>query len=183
MQINSSDRIRLVGVAFFIFSLFCALIIKFYQIQILEGEKWTRVANMQHQHIVVEPFMRGSFYSNTSIKTAHPENEQAFVVDVPKFHLYIDPKSVPERLKEKMAEKILYIFSLQGEEAKKIRSEFYKKSRSRKLISWLDIQIQEKVMAWFEEFAKEEKLPRNALFFVKDYKILISYEMCKIMKD
>src|SRR3990167_5065650 len=84
---NSSDRKRLVVVSVFLSVLFCLLIVRFYQIQILQGDKWTQIAMSQHQYVAQEPFMRGSFYSNTSIKKGHPEEAQAFVIDVLKFHL------------------------------------------------------------------------------------------------
>src|SRR3989344_5669080 len=101
--VETQDRKRLVWVSVFLSLLFCALIVRFYQIQIVEGDKWTQIALSQHQSILIEPFMRGSFYSNTAIKEGHPEEKQPFVVDIPKFHLFIDPDSIPPALREKMA--------------------------------------------------------------------------------
>src|SRR5689334_19455230 len=85
--ISAKDRKRLLGVAILMFSLFSLLIIQFYRIQIAEGEKWTKEARKQHYFTVTEPFLRGTFFSNTSIKRAHPEIPQKFVVDILKFHL------------------------------------------------------------------------------------------------
>src|SRR5271170_7457649 len=96
-------RKRLVWVSFFVFALFCLLVIQFFKIQIIEGDKWTRQAKAQHQLVVTEPFKRGLFYSNTSIKLGHPEKPQAFVTDVSKFHLYADPSSIPPQLREEVA--------------------------------------------------------------------------------
>ena len=108
-SVESSDRKRLVVVAVFLSLLFCLLIIRFYQIQIIEGDKWAAAAMSQHQYVATEPCMRGSFYSNTSIKQGHPGEAQPFVIDVPKFHLFIDPDSIPAAVKEKMAEELLPI--------------------------------------------------------------------------
>jgi len=170
-NIGSPDRKRLVCLAVFLSILFCLLIIRFYQIQIVEGEKWTRVALSQHQYIATEPFMRGSFYSNTAIKEGHPGGEQPFVIDVPKFHLYIDPDSIPESAKGKMAGALFPLIGVFSEtQEKKLREEFYRKSRSRKLAAWLDREARVKIENWWNDFAKKEKIVRNALYFVSDYK-------------
>src|SRR5271170_549602 len=95
-------RKRLVWVSFFVFALFCLLVIQFFKIQIIEGEKWTRQAKAQHQLVVTEPFKRGLFYSNTALKLGHPEMPQAFVIDIPKFHLFSDPNSIPTDCKEEV---------------------------------------------------------------------------------
>src|SRR5689334_13056143 len=89
-------RKRLLWISLFLFFLFSLLIVQFFRIQIVEGEKWAKAARSQHQLVVVEPFKRGLFYSNASIKQGHPETPHAFVVDIPKFHLYADPTQVPE---------------------------------------------------------------------------------------
>jgi len=136
----------------------------------LENDKWTRLANSQHQYVLIEPFKRGSFYSNTSVKRGHPEREQAFVMDVPKFHLYIDPKAIPPEAKEKMIEKLSSMFLLGEKEIAEMRAHFYKNKRSRKIIPWLDTNVQEMILSWWSTFASNEKLARNALYFVKDYK-------------
>ena len=91
MKVQSSDRKRLSIVAVFLCILFCQLIVRFYTIQIIEGDKWAAAATLQHQYLVTESCMRGSFYSNTDVKKGHPGDVQPFVVDVPKFHLFIDP--------------------------------------------------------------------------------------------
>lgn len=165
--VESSERKRLAAIAFFLALLFCLLIIRFYVIQIVEGEKWTQVALAQHQFISTEPFMRGSFYSNTAIKQGHPGGEQPFVIDVPKFHLHIDPDSIPGGAKEKMIDALLRWVPATRETLEK---EFFRKSRSRKIAAWLDRDDRAKIEAWWSEFAKKEKIARNALFFASDYK-------------
>ena len=81
------NRRRLVWLAIWVFFLFCLLIIQFYKIQIIDGEKWTKKALAQHQLTLIEPCKRGTFYANTSLKEGHPEVLRPLVVDVPKFHL------------------------------------------------------------------------------------------------
>lgn len=168
--VEPSDRRRLLGVAVFLSFLFSLLIFRFYQIQILEGEKWTRDALAQHQYVAIEPFMRGSFYSNTSIKKGHPEESQPFVIDVPKFHLFIDPDSIPLGLKNKMAQELLSTLRLSAAEKKHLRAEFDRKSRSRKIASWLDRDERKKIETWWSSFCSKEKIVRNALFFQSEYK-------------
>lgn len=167
MNFTSHDRKRLVGVAVFLAFLFCSLVVRFYQIQIIENEKWTQAALSQHQYVSTEPFMRGSFYSNTSIKKGHPEAEQPFVIDVPKFHLFIDPDSIPPAAKQGMAVELSRLLKRPVEQ---ISDQFEKKSRSRKIAGWLDRKNREEIEAWWKPYAAQKKIVKNALFFTSDYK-------------
>lgn len=165
MKVHSSHRKRLSIVAFFICILFCQLIVRFYYIQIIQGDKWAAAATLQHQYLVTEPCMRGSFYSNTNIKKGHPGERQPFVVDVPKFHLFIDPKSIPEHLKGKMALALHHF--LPGVEK---YEDFYKKSRSRKIAMWLSREKRVEIESWWKGFCSLEKIPRNAIYFKREFK-------------
>ncbi len=168
--IDSHDRKRLAIVSVFLIFLFSLLIFRFYQIQIVEGEKWTKIALSQHQTVLIEPFMRGSFYSNTSIIPGHPEDEQPFVIDVPKFHLFIDPDSIPPEVKNRMANELFSQLGFNPDQYKKMQSEFHRKSRCRKICMWLDRDRSDQIQRWWNEFAHREKIVRNALFFVSDYR-------------
>jgi cell division protein FtsI (penicillin-binding protein 3) len=166
---HPESRKRLVWVSLGVFALFCLLIVQFFKIQIIEGEKWTKRAKSQHQLVVTEPFKRGLFYSNTSIKLGHPETPQAFVIDVPKFHLYADPNSIPEKARDEIARKVCGFLKVSGEEAIKLRHQLEKKSRSRKLAVWLDKERCDEINQWWFHYAREKKIVRNALFFLQDY--------------
>ncbi len=168
-SIGTEVRKRLVWVSLGVFSLFCALLIQFFKIQILEGEKWSRAAKAQHQLVVVEPFKRGLFYSNTSIKPGHPEKSQAFVIDVPKFHLYIDPMGVPAEYRGELAAKLRVFLSVKEGEFEKFRAHFERKSHSRKLYMWLDREKKDQISQWWFTYARSKKIARNALYFVQDY--------------
>ncbi|MBX7066189.1 MAG: penicillin-binding protein 2 [Parachlamydiales bacterium] len=165
-MVDSNLRKRLCIVAVFLSILFCLLIIRFYRIQIIEGDKWAAAALAQHQHVITEPCMRGTFYSNTSVKKGHPGEKQAFVVDVLKFHLFIDPDSIPEAVKSKMARELFALLP----DVKKGEEEFYKKSRSRKIASWLTREKRAEIEAWWGEFSRREKIVRNAIYFTSEYK-------------
>jgi cell division protein FtsI (penicillin-binding protein 3) len=161
---------RLLLVAVFLFLLFCCLIVRFYQIQIVDGEKWKKIAGAQHETILTEPFMRGSFYANTSVKQGHPEEPQPLVIDVMKFHLYIDPDSIPDRAKEAMALQLGALLRLDPKETDCMCAKFARKSRSSKLAAWLESEEKEKILQWWNVFAKQERIVRNALYFLSDYK-------------
>jgi len=161
---------RLICIALGLFALFFLLIARFYKIQIIEKEKWTQVALAQHQFYSPIPFKRGSFYSNTSIKRGHPEEEQPLVVDVPKFHLFIDPDSIPSAAKGKMAEQLFARLGFSPEKSRKMRLEFDRKSRSRKIAMWLDREARNHIETWWRGFTKEEKIASNALFFSSEFK-------------
>ncbi len=160
------ERGRLVALAVFLSLLFSLLVARFYQVQILEGDKWVQAALSQHQSVVSIPFMRGSFYSNTSVRPNHPEEEQPFVVDVPKFHLFIDPDSIPDPVKGKMSREIAAQLKINE---KQLLPEFQRKSRCRRIAMWMERGQKETVLRWWEGFAKREKIAKNALFFHLDY--------------
>ncbi len=168
-RLQVQGRKRLVCVSLFVLALFCLLLVQFFKIQIVEGEKWARQAKAQHELVVVEPFKRGLFYSNNSIKRGHPEQPQAFVIDVPKFHLYADPKGIPEQYRDEIAAEVCRRLSLTGSAAESLRDQFVKQSRCRKLAMWLGKEESDALNQWWFQFARPRKIARNALFFVQDY--------------
>lgn len=165
----SHNKRNLVVLAIIVFILFSTLIIQFYKIQIIDGEKWTQTARRQHFFLVNEPPMRGVFYSNTSVKQKHPQSPQPFVFDIQKFHLYVDPESVPVRNREEIAKQLHRLIGQASEGFEFLKSQFEKKSRSRKLAMWLDQTTQDRILDWWSPYAKQNKIPRNAIFFVTDY--------------
>lgn len=169
LKILCLDRKRLLSLALFVFALFTLILLQFFKIQVIEGDKWTERAQAQHQKVITEPFMRGKFFSNTSIKGGKQFVEQPFVIDIPKYHLFIDPFVIPEESKKAIAEKLFEFFPLDIEGKEKLLSNFYKESRSRKLVSFVDQERHEKIQKWWHQFARREKIPSNALYFVKDY--------------
>lgn len=161
---NAESRRPLVALSIFVFTIFSLLIIQFFRIQIIEGEKWEGKARRQHQFIVKEPAKRGVFYSNVSVKKGHPEKEQPFVIDVAKFHLYIDPLAIPRPLHAEMIDGLSQFIPEKG-----LITHFQKRSRSRRLAKWVPLSEKEKIGQWWQGFAKHFHLPRNALYFTKDY--------------
>jgi cell division protein FtsI (penicillin-binding protein 3) len=160
------EKRRLIIIAMGIFSLYSLLIAQYFKIQILETDKWKQAALGQHEFIVKEPFKRGTFYSNTSVKKGHPESPQPFVIDVTKFHLYIDPVAIPDRHKGMIARKLIKIAAFEED----IKKDFILKSRSRRIGMWLDKETKEAILKWWLPYAKQEKIPHNALYFTTDYR-------------
>lgn len=167
--VTAQEKYRLLWIALLTFILFSLLIAQFYRIQILEGKKWALQAQKQHFFMIKEPFIRGAFYSNPYIRKGHPSEPQRFVVDVPKFHLYADPESIPPQFKDEAANQLLAHLSLTVVERLQLRQQLDKHSRSRKLAMWLDKEAYREVNQWWQGYARQYKIPRNALFFVKDY--------------
>lgn len=146
------------------------IIVQFFYLQITYGDKWDKIASCQHQIEITQYFMRGGFYSNTEIKKDHPNEKIPFVVEVPKFHLYIDPCSIDAKHRSRIAKKLFEFFEFSTKEKEKIFYEFFKKSRSRKIISWVDKEKKDEILNWWTSFSKEKKIVKNAVFFVNDYK-------------
>lgn len=157
---------RLVLISLSIFFLYCLLIAQYFKIQIIEGSKWEKKALSQHEFVLKEPAKRGAFFSNNSLKKGHFEKPTAFVVDVTKFHLFIDPVSISDQHKNEIIDNLSLLLGLQKEE---LKVELQRKSRSRKIANFLDKEKKESVLKWWAPFAKKNKIPKNSLFFVTDY--------------
>ncbi|MCH9609303.1 MAG: putative peptidoglycan D,D-transpeptidase PenA [Chlamydiales bacterium] len=142
------------------FALFSLLIAQYFKIQVLESEKWSQKADAQHKLVVKEPFKRGAFYTNSHGKW------QPLVFDVTRFHLYIDPKSIPQNHREVVADQLIEFASL----PESIRLEFERKSRSRRLTLDLERGEKERILQWWIPYARRYKIPSNAIYFLTDYK-------------
>lgn len=168
--IDKKDKWRLLGLLFFLFLLYALNVGSFYHLQISEGDKWSKEAQRQHYFAITEPFKRGIFYSNSAIKKNHPEEPQKLVIDIQKFHLHIDPESLPPAQKQSIATQLIAILQLPPEEHTFFYAHFDKKCRSRKLAMWLDKTKKEEILAWWTPYAKQHGIVHNGLFFVTDYK-------------
>ena len=158
---------RLVVVSLFTFALLSLLIAQYFKIQVVDGKRWTKLALSQHECVVKEPFRRGTFFSNRADdqETVAPTK---LVYDVTKYHLFIDPMALPLLQKEVICDKLATFVDVDDRE--KFSQAFYKHSRSRKIATWLDRNQKEAILSWWRPFARSEKIVKNALFFVADYK-------------
>lgn len=147
--------------------LFSFVLIHYYQIQIIEHDKWERIAEQQHHLVIKEPFQRGKILC----RSAGDKKASPVVRDVLTYHLYIDPI----RLKAEFKEEIIKTISPHLE-AKDISSHFYKKSRHRKVAGFLSLNQKEVIEAWWKPYAKEHKIASNAITFVKDFKRSYPYD-------
>jgi cell division protein FtsI (penicillin-binding protein 3) len=170
MKTSFVDRKFLLLLAFFLFFLYALLVVQFFRIQIVEGDKWCREADVQHEYYAEEPFVRGKFYSNTSLLQNHIEQKQSFVTEVDQYHLYVDPDSIPKEYKDFVASSLAQFFSMKGQQKEKIFQNLHKRSRSRKCVMWLDLHQKQEIEKWWFDFAKKRKIPKNAVFFIKDFK-------------
>ncbi|MBM3202196.1 MAG: penicillin-binding protein 2, partial [Chlamydiae bacterium] len=163
-------RVTFSIVAFGVFSLYALLVLRFFELQIIEHDKWSKLARMQHQTVIKEPCKRGVFYSNTSIKEGHIESPQPFVIDVPKYHLFIDPDMLDPKAKSEMVAFLSDKLGISSTEQAAFKEHFFKKSRSRKISSWISLEQQSLIDKWWKSFSKSYKMPSNALYFVQDYR-------------
>ena len=168
-NVRESDRKRVLIVGLGVFFLFSLLIVQFFNIQIVEGAKWTKEAMKQHYFIVREPFLRGTFYSNTSLRKDGPEVPLKLVFDIQKFHLYVDPLSIAPGYRQGIIKNLTALMQIPPETQKTFGAQFRKKSRSRKLAVWLDKEDKDKILQWWNPYARHRRIPRNALYFVTDY--------------
>lgn len=161
---------RITFLALFLFFLFSVLIFHFFLIQIVEGDKWTAIAKNQHFFTIREPFLRGTFWSNSALRPHHPAPPRRFAVELLKYHLYIDPFSIPHKYREEIASVIEETIKLSALEQSELRAQFLKKTRSRRLARWLDVEKKDALLAWWSAYAAKHRLPRNAIYFVPEYR-------------
>lgn len=164
---------RLLLIALSTFFLFSILIVQYFRLQIVQGERWSQKAQAQHEIIVKEPFRRGTFFANSSLKKDTLQKEQPLVFDLTKYHLYIDPLSLPIDAKKQVAAKVIEILNL--EEGANIHASFAKESRNRKIAMWLSLAEKEALLAWWIPYARKKKIATNSLYFITDYKRMYPY--------
>lgn len=168
-MIGRPERFRLALLSIATFFLLSTLVAQFFKIQVIEGPHWSQIANAQHQTVVEVPFRRGTFWSNVAIKRGHPAKPQPLVMDVPKFHLHIDPLSIPPALRDSIAHEVWKFLELPEEQWDEFRLQFDKRSRNRRLAMWLDRESRDAIIDWWRPVARSERIASNALFFVHDY--------------
>lgn len=130
---------------------------------------------MQHHLFVVEPFKRGRFFSNPELKRGHPTKSVALAFDMKHYHLHIDPVAIPASLRCEIVDRVGEILHL-GEVGKgEMRQHFDKKCRSRRIRSGLSEVDKRLLDEWWNLYARQKKIPRNALFSLEDYRRVYPY--------
>lgn len=163
MSQGSKNRFRLFGLACLVMLLFGLLVIQYYKIQILEGDKWRDLAERQHFLVVHEPASRGTLYSNPKGERGHPDEPRALALDIQKFHLYADPQSLPLELHRDI---VKHLSADPKQQERMIKQLKKRGSRSRKLLLWLDGEAKSNILGWWLPFAKKHQAFSNALYFV-----------------
>lgn len=168
-KVEQKDRQRAVSVALILGCLFALLIVQFFRIQVVQGKKWESVAEGQHYFRVEEPFVRGSIYSDHRARYGHSEAPRALAMDLLKFHLYIDPKSIPAEYRDEVASRLAELAEITDAQWEGFRSNFDRNSRSRKLKMWITREERDVISDWWRPFAHQHKIARNAVYFIGDY--------------
>lgn len=168
-ETTKHDRKRIFIIALGLILLFSIAAGRYWYIQVSQTNVWTKRANMQQHRLVQEGFRRGSFFANTSLIEHQRADAQPFVVDVQKYHLYIDPLMIPDAVKKEMARHLLSLTDTKENEKKAFITSFFRPSRSRKIASFLDAEQRDTIISWWQDFAKAHHIVRNALFFVDDF--------------
>lgn len=150
-----------------LFFLYSVLIVRYYKIQIYEGDRWVAEAAGQHELLVKDPFRRGTFFANTDLRKGDIEQLQPLAIDLTKFHLCLDALAIPVKYRDEVAVRICELVGENNYE--EVRKELDRKSRYRKIYMWLDHTIRDRVLSWWKPFAYKNKIPSNAIFFISDY--------------
>lgn len=145
-----------------LFFLFGILLFRFYFLQVVEHDKWLKKATAQHYFFVEEPCERGRFFAKGRMGY-HP-----LTLNIPAYHLFIDPKVIPEKVRDELSAKVC---AAVGDKhgAIDVRAQFDKAARARRVAAWLSSFEKKQIELWWRPFARAHKIPRNALFFIRDY--------------
>ncbi len=165
--ISRDHKRRLFWLLTLLIALFTLLIYQYFRLQIVEGEKWKQLGDRQHFFEVREPFVRGGFFAANGLRKTHYDEPQRLVFNLLKFHLYIDSLAIDAQYRDELADHLVEFLDLPKE---RLLKELGRKSRSRKIASWLESDMREALLSWWGPFAKKRKIAKNALFFVSDYK-------------
>lgn len=150
-----------------VFALYALLVLRYYKIQICEGDHWAAEALGQHEFCVRDPFRRGTFFANTTVRKGDKDLQQPFAVDITKFHLCADPLAIPECHRDEIIQGILQF--IEGQTYDDLSLKLDKKSRYCKLYPLLDVSVHDRLSLWWKGYATKHRLPTNALFFITDY--------------
>lgn len=165
---TKSPKFRALVLGLGLFFFFSLLVFVFFRIQVVERAMWKKKAMAQHYFTIQEPACRGTFWANTSIKPGHPEIPQKLARDIRKYHLYIDPVGLPPEDRSEIAQNLLALSEPTEAEMRRFMPQFGKKSRSRKLVSWMDEDKKQAIAKWWYPYAKAHKIASNAVYFVPD---------------
>ena len=144
---------------------FALLFLQFFKIQVLEGNLWQLLAEQQHYFVVETPAKRGTIYSSSRFGNPLPLS-----LDVEVFDLYGDPKVIPKEKREEIVLSLAELLHLNEGDIDAIRLHLGKKSRRRKLLSWIEEDEKKKILAWWTPYAKAQKLSKNGLFLESNFK-------------
>jgi cell division protein FtsI (penicillin-binding protein 3) len=78
------------------------------------------------------------------------------------------PDSIPLSHKKVVAAVIAQQLEL-SEDVGTLESHLFRKSRNRKLATWVSQEKKESLLAWWQGYASVYRIARNALYFVPDY--------------
>lgn len=169
-KVTFQEQKRLALTVLILIGCFSLLLMQFYRLQIIQGDYWEKKGGRQHYFMVTEPFMRGRFFSNPTVKKGHIEKPLGLVADIQMYHLYADPHSIEEMHHTPIMQALKNLLGLNHSQSEKLLEQLANKSRSRLIAMWLIQEKKEALERFWRPFAKKNKIPINALFFVADYK-------------
>ena len=169
MNLKQKARFRLTMLMLFLLLSFSFILSQFYKLQITEGLKWTEKARKQHYFTIKDPFIRGAFFSNGTLKKNHPDTTRPLVHDIERFHLHADSKVITESLKKEISTILSTILQEPKEQIFHFHKHLKTNSRNRRLALWLTKEQRDEINKWWLPYARRHRLPRNALFFTSDY--------------
>lgn len=172
MQRKQSDSTKAssrlgVRLGLLVIGLLCLLSLsfaRFFVLQVVQGDYWKQLADKQHVFKVRQPFFRGHLWLDDEICG----QKYALSYDLAYYHLFADCSQLSPLQKDSIANFLKGKFKLSEPQYNHLCRQLKMSSRSRRLISKISLQTKKEVERWWRQFAKEQKLQRNSLFFIQD---------------
>lgn len=156
---------RLATLLFGLLLLLSLALARFFTLQVVQGDHWRQLAEKQHLLQIPQPFFRGSFWlSDPQTRLNWPLS-----YDLARFHLYVDCTGLRNEDKKALTTFLNNTFELSPFQTQFINKQLMRASRSRRLLSNLDLDEKKQVERWWLARAKSFKLQRNALYFIQDH--------------
>ena len=162
-------RFRFLLVAMALLFAFAILMGKFFYVQVIQHDKWTKIAKRQHFYATKIPFERGRFYTSEFLFGSKVGEPYCLAFDRKVYGVHADCRAIPKRLHQDIRKLLVSSLGLNEDQGSKVIAELQRNSRNRRLIADLSINQKKGLADLLKVFLKTHKLPSNALFFQHHY--------------
>lgn len=159
---------KLLVIFFLLLAAQMLLLLRFFQLQLVEGEQWQALARRQHLATEEQLHRRGTIYAEGRSRL-HGSRPLALARDLRVYHLHADCRQLPLPLKPLLAKALGSLLAIAPEQQLQLERQLLLDSRNRRLFEALSLQQKQRVDKLWREFSLQYRLSSSALFFLADW--------------